>query len=139
MRRQLAGRLSFGPSFETFNAQSSGLAIKSSGRPKSEIPTGAGVGIFLLEHRKFASAMRVQSHREHSRPEVAAPVCAISLIRQQMYRQLCPLPCIGVGNVRIADALSRHGGPTWLRNSIPRHTTSMPPTPAKPLRPTGTS
>src|SRR5713226_9660290 len=43
-----------------------------------------------------------------------------------------------LGNARVANALYWDGGPTWLRNSTLRRTTSMPPIPAKPLWPTGT-
>jgi len=43
-----------------------------------------------------------------------------------------------IGNAQIAQALSRHAGSVWLRNSNLRHTTSMPPTPARPPRPAGT-
>src|SRR5258708_12640843 len=101
--------------------------------------------------------MRVQSHRQRIRPQVAAPVCA-KLInaakslagcavlrafdRFARFDQTTPdsfaYSAHPIGNVRIADALCWEGGSTWLRNSIRRPPTTMPPPPPHHPRPTPT-
>ena len=64
----------------TLNAQSSGLATRSSGGSNSKLQTGWGRNL-SLEHR---TNDEVQSHRRHSRAEAAAPVCAILTARQNI-------------------------------------------------------
>src|ERR1035437_5759727 len=58
--------------------------------PNLKLQTGWGRNL-SLEHRKFTSPMRVQSHRRYSRPEVAAPVCAILTMRIKIARPALPL------------------------------------------------
>jgi hypothetical protein len=119
-------------------------------RSRLKFQTGWGRN-FIQERRESASTMRVQSHRRHSRSKVAAAVCAILIMRPKFRRADRPaaasdLPQAGPSmradvsrrdfdseapatfrpwNVRNRPALSRDGGSTWLRNSIPRHTTGM--------------
>ena len=122
-------------------------------RSRLKFQTGWGRN-FIQERRESTSTMRVQSHRKHSRSKVAASVCAILTmqpnfrwsdrrrravgfaagrpfdaggckprrLRQQKLGDIPPM----AGNVRNVPALSCDGGPTWLKNSILRHTTGMP-------------
>ena len=65
----------------TLNAQSSGLANRSSGRSKLKIPNGLGSEFFSLEDREFGLGDEgAISPLRPSRTELAAPVCAILVI-----------------------------------------------------------
>src|ERR1035437_1417803 len=79
--------------------------------PNLKLQTGWGRNL-SLEHRKFTSTMRVQSHRKYIRPEVAAPVCAILTMRHKnrpaSSAGCVPFPCTGEAPLGSLDDIPFH-------------------------------
>src|SRR5450631_3406060 len=68
-----------------------------------ENPKRAGVGTLPSVRRSLAT--RMQSHRQHNRPQVAAAVCPLLNTRIKILAAMCSVPCTSIGNVRHAGAL----------------------------------